>query len=127
MGRVRCGRGCFLAGGMTGQARGRLQLFGMHRYVFLPARRAGRLKNLGGGSIGVGASASASWLWILRNGQRGNRALARRSARRCWGSTLNRWGDSRSGGMFYSPLGSFSFEVGRHVCSQYVPSMYGAG
>ena len=73
---------CLLVGAVAGQARRRrrLQLLGMHRYIFLPTRGTGRLRGLGGRSIGVGASASASWLWVLGNGQWGDRALARRSA-----------------------------------------------
>ncbi len=72
--RPRCSRdsrrsGRLLAGAVAGQARRRrLQLLGMHRYVFLPTGGTGRLRGLGGRSIGVGASASASWLWVLGNG-----------------------------------------------------------
>jgi hypothetical protein len=93
----------------------------VHQHIFLPTRGKGRWQYLGDRAIGVIfgtllSSPSSSWLRIFGNGERGDRALSRRSARCCWFGSCGAGAGLGSGRGLGSPARTLPFEVARHVC-----------
>lgn len=92
-------------------------LLDLYRYILLSAWGTRSLGGFGGLAISVGASSSSSSRFgVGRRGERGNRALSRRSARysSCWSCCGDR---GSSGARLPFAVGALPFELRRHARS----------